>query len=110
VNMHKYKIITLSKKEEVMDYYEKNGYKKTIKKYKVALSTLVYWRARIKAASPSDTHPLARRYLIRPETISFVKELHKKNPSYTLRRLQQEVSKKCQSISTTRIWHIVNDR
>jgi len=109
VKMRKYKIITLDKKEEVMRYYKKHGYKKTINKYKVSLSTLIYWKARIKAASPADSHPLARRYLIRPETVSFVKELHKKNPSYTLRRLQQEVSKKCQSISTTRIWHIIND-
>ena len=108
--MHKYKILKLSEKEELLEYYDQYGYEKTFKKYGVPLSTIAYWKARIKAAKPSDPHPLARRYLIRPETIALVKELHKKYPTHTLRQIQEEVTKKCQSISITRLWHIIKGR
>lgn len=108
--MHKYKILTLKKKEELMEYYKQHGYKETFKKYKIPFATVAYWQARINASKPSDPHPLARRYLIRPETIALVKELHKKHPTRTLQQLKQEVSKKCQSISITRIWHIIKDK
>ncbi len=108
--MYKYKILTLSEKEELIEYYNKHGYKETFKKYQVPLATIAYWKARIKSAKPSDRHPLARRYLIRPETIALVKELHKKYPDYTLEKLKKEVSKKRQSISITRVWHIIKGK
>ncbi len=108
--MHKYKILTLSEKEELLEYYKQHGYKETFKKYKVPFATIAYWQSRIKAAKPSDPHPLARRYLIRPETIALVKELHKKYPNRTLKQIKQEVTRKRQSISITRIWHIIKDK
>ena len=108
--MRKYKILTLSEKEELLEYYKQHSYKETFKKYKVPLATIAYWRARIKKAKASDKHPLARRYLIRPETIALVKELHKKYPTRTLEQLKKEVSQKRQSISVTRIWHIIKGR
>ena len=108
--MHKYRILTLNEKEELIEYYKKHGYKETFKKYKISRATIAFWQSRIKSAKPSDPHPLARRYLIRPETIALVKELHKKYPNYTLERLKKEVTKKCQSISITRIWHIIKSR
>ncbi len=110
MHKHKYKILTLNKKEELIEYYKQHGYEATFKKYQVPLATIMYWKARIKAAKPSDPHPLARRYLIRPETIALVKELHKKYPARTLREIQEEVTKKRQSISITRIWHIISGR
>lgn len=103
----KYKILTLSEKEELMKYYEQHGYKETCKKYHIPVATISYWKARIREAKPSDPHPLARRYLIRPETIALVKEIHKKDPNRTLRLIQEEVTKKSQSISITRLWHII---
>jgi len=108
--MRKYRILKLNEKEELLEYYKQHGYEETFKKYKVPLATIVYWQARIKAAKASDPHPLARRYLIRPETIALVKELRKKHPAYTLQRLKEEVTKKRQSISITRIWHIIKGR
>ena len=108
--MHKYKILTLSEKEKLIEFYKQHGYEETFKKYQVPRATIAYWRARIKAAKPSEPHPLARRYLIRPETIALVKELHKKYPSYTLEQLKKEVTKKRQSISVTRIWHIIKNK
>ena len=108
--MHKYKILTLSEKEELLEYYKQHGYKETFKKYQVPFATIAYWQSRIKAAKPSDPHPLARRYLIRPETIALVKELHKKYPNRTLKQIKQEVTRKRQSISITRIWHIIKDK
>ena len=106
----KYRILTLSEKEELIEYCKRHGYEDTVKKYRVSLSTIAYWQSRIKAAKPSDPHPLARRYLIRPETIALVKELHKKYPNRTLRDLKEEVTKKRQSISITRLWHIISGR
>ena len=108
--MHKYQILTVKKKEEIVKYCNRYGYKETCKKYNVSLSTVVSWKARIKAAKPSDPHPLARRYLIRPETIAMVKELHKKYPTRTLRQISEEVTKKCQHISITRAWHAIKGR
>ena len=108
--MRKYKILTLNEKEKLIEYYKQHGYEETFKKYQVPLATIAYWQARIKAAKGNDPHPLARRYLIRPETIALVKELHKKHPTRTLKQLQQEVTKKRQSISLTRIWHIIKGR
>ena len=110
MHKRKYKIFTLSEKEELMKYYKQHGYKETFKKYKIPLATVAYWQARIKEAKPSDPHPLARRYLIRPETIALVKDLHKKYPKRTLRELKEEVTKKRQSISITRLWHIISGR
>ena len=106
-HMRKYKILKLSEKEELMKYYEEHGGKETVKKYKVSLGTIIYWKKRIKDSKPSDPHPLARRYLIRPETIALVKELHKKYPNRTLQQLKDEVTQKRQSISITRLWHII---
>ena len=105
--MSKYRILKLSEKEELLKYYKQYGYAETFKKYKVPLATIMYWKARIKSAKPSDPHPLARRYLIRPETIALVKKLHKKYPNRTLQQLREEVTKKSQSISITRLWHII---
>ncbi len=108
--MRKYKILKLNEKEELLKYYKQHGYKETFKKYQVSLATISYWLARIKSAKKSDPHPLARRYLIRPETVALVKELRKKHPEYTLERIREEVSKKRQSISLTRVWHAIKDR
>ena len=112
MNKHKrkYKILTLSEKEEVMKYYKQYGYKETAKKYQIPVATIIYWQERIKEAKASDAHPLARRYLIRPETIALVKKLHKKYPTRTLRQISEEVTKKCQHISITRTWHIISGR
>lgn len=110
MNKRKYRILTLKEKEELMEYCKRHGYKETCKKYKVPFATVVAWKARIKAAKPSDPHPLARRYLIRPETIALVKELHKKYPNYTLQQISEEVTKKCQHISLTRTWHVISGR
>ena len=110
MHIRKYKILTLNEKEKLMEFYKQHGYEETFKKYQIPLATIVYWRARIKAAKPSDPHPLARRYLIRPETVALVKELHKKYPSHTLEQLKKEVAKKGQSISITRIWHIIKGK
>ena len=112
MSMHKrkYKILTLSEKEQLIEYYNKHGYKETYKKYQVPRATIAYWQERIKKAKASDKHPLARRYLIRPETIALVKELHKKYPNRTLRELKEEVTQKRQSISITRLWHIISGR
>ena len=109
-NKRKYKILTLSEKEELMKYYEQHGYKETAKKYRIPRATIVYWQTRIKTAKTSDAHPLARRYLIRPETIALVKELHKKYPTRTLKQISEEVTKKSQHISITRTWHIISGR
>ena len=108
--MTKYKIFTLSEKEALIKYYQQHGWKETFKKYKVSRSSLVYWLTRIKNAKPSDPHPLARRYKIRPETVALVKELHKKQPTLSLEEIKQEVTKKRQSISQTTIWHIIKGR
>ena len=109
MNKNKYRIFTLKEKEELMEFYKQHGYKETYKKYKVPHGTIVYWQSRIKKAKPSDPHPLARRYLIRPETVAFVQELHKKYPTYTLEQMKKEVTKKCQSISITKLWHIIKE-
>ena len=106
----KYNILTLSQKEEVMEFFKQHGYKETMKKYQIPLATIVYWQSRIKEAKASDPHPLARRYLIRPETIALVKEIHKKYPTRTLKQISEEVTKKCQHISITRAWHIISGR
>ncbi len=107
--MRKYKIFTLKEKEEIMACYKQHGYKETFKRYKVGYNTIVYWKTRIKDAKPSDPHPLARRYLIRPKTVAFVQKLHKKYPTRTLEQLKKEVTAKCQSISITKLWHIIKE-
>ncbi len=108
--MYKYKILTLSQKEELMKYYDKHGWKETFKKYQIPRASFAHWQARIREADPSDPHPLARRYKIRPETIALVKEMHKKQPTLSLEQIRQEVTKKRQSISKTTIWHIIKGR
>ena len=110
MHKHKYKILTLNKKEELIEYYKQHGYEATFKKYQVPLATIMYWKARIKAAKPSDPHPLARRYLVRPEIVAYIKEVHKKHPANTLRQIQEEVAKKYQVVSLTRIWHAITGR
>ena len=110
MNMNKYRILTLSEKEELMEYCETHTLCEAAKKYKVPATTIAYWKARVRKAKASDAHPLARRYKIRPETIALVKELHKKYPNRTLEQLKKEVTKKRQSISITRIWHIITGR
>ena len=107
MHKRKYKILTLSEKEELIEYCKDHSYQEASKKYKVPTTTIVYWHARIRGSKPSDPHPLARRYLIRPETIAFAKELHRKYPNHTLQQLREEITKKCQSISITRLWHII---
>ena len=109
-NMTKYKIFTLKEKEELMKYYQQHGWKETYKKYKVSRASLAHWQARVKEAKPSDPHPLARRYKIRQETVTLVRELHKKQPTLSLEEIKQEVTKKRQSISRTTIWHIIKER
>ena len=76
--MAKYSIHTLSEKEAIVDFYQKNGWDAVFKKYKTPRATLARWVGLVKHADPSDTHPLARRRLIRPETVAFVKQYHKK--------------------------------
>lgn len=108
--MHKYRILTLSEKEELMKYCNQYGSKEASKKYKVPIATIAYWQARVKSAKSSDAHPLARRYLVRPEIVAYIKELRKKHPANTLRQIQEEVAKKYQVVSLTRIWHAITGR
>ncbi|MBR4355865.1 MAG: hypothetical protein IKP96_04800 [Elusimicrobiaceae bacterium] len=105
----KYKIRTLSEKEAICKYYEKNGWKATFEKYAISRQTLVHWRRRIKEAKPSVAHPLSRKIQTRsarPEIIALVKKLHKEDPSLSLEQIRLKVCKK-QNISRTVVWHIV---
>ena len=69
----------------------------------------MHWQERVKTASPTDKHPLARRYLIRPETVALVKKMNKEHPEYSLDEIRVEVSKQ-QRISRTTVWHILAGR
>lgn len=109
-SMAKYSIHTLSEKEAIVDFYQKNGWDAVFKKYKTPRATLARWVGLVKHADPSDTHPLARRRLIRPETVAFVKQYHKKHPELSLEQLRRVICKEKQKISRTTIWHILNDR
>ena len=108
--MSKYAIKTLSEKEAIMEYYNQNGWQATEKKYHVSRGTFAHWLARVKHAGKSESHPLARRYLIRPETVAFVKQLYKKNPGMSLAQIREETCSKRQKISRTTIWHIITGR
>lgn len=109
-NMAKYNICSLSKKEEIIRFYQENGWQAVYKKYSIPRATLARWSARVKHASPNDAHPLARRRLIRPETVAFVKQAHKKNPGLSLEQVRQMTCQQRQKISRTTVWHIINDR
>lgn len=110
MHKRKYKILTLSEKEELIEYCKHHTIRETSKEYKVSATTIAYWKSRVKKAKPSDPHPLARRYLIRPETVALAKELRKKYPTRTLSQLQEEITKRTQSISLTKLWHIITGR
>ncbi len=109
-DMAKYNICSLSKKEEIIRFYQENGWKAVSKKYNIPRATLARWSFRVKHASPSEAHPLARRRLIRPETVAFVKQQHKKQPTLSLEQIRQIVCQQKQKISRTTVWHIINDR
>lgn len=107
--MAKYKIRTLQEKEAIMACYKQHGWKVTSKKYQLSRATLVHWQLRIKEAGNSDAHPLARRRHIRPETVAYVKQLHKQHPDFSIGQLREEACQK-QKISRTTIWHIIKGR
>jgi len=107
--MNKYTIRTTSEKEAIVKYYREHGWQAVVDKYHVSRGTFAHWLARIKNAKKTDAHPLARRYLIRPETVAYVKQLHKKQPGVSLSVLLEQARKK-QKISRTTIWHIINGR
>ena len=104
--MAKYNIRTLSEKEAILSYYQRHGWQATLKKYDVSRASLVNWQLRAKAAKASDKHPLARHYMVRPETVAFVKQLHKKHPNMSLSQLMEKARQK-QSISRTTVWKII---
>ncbi|WP_428075483.1 hypothetical protein [Candidatus Avelusimicrobium luingense] len=108
--MSKYTIRTTSEKEEIMKYYRDHGWKAVDEKYHVSRGSFAHWLARIKNAKKTDAHPLARRYLIRPETVEFVKQVHKKNPGISLAGIVEQTTKKRQKISRTTVWHIITGR
>ena len=107
--MSKYHIRTLQEKEAIVSHYKQHGWQATAEKYHLSRATFSHWQARLKTAKASDLHPLARRRLIRPETVALVKQIYQKEPGLSLSQIQQKVSKK-QSISKTTIWHIIQGR
>lgn len=109
-NMNKYTIRTTNEKEEIMKCYHDHGWQAVEKKYHVSRGTFAHWLARVKNAKKTDAHPLARRYLIRPETVDFVKQMHKKQPEVSLATIVAQTTKKKQKISRTTVWHIINGR
>ena len=108
--MAKYNIHTLVEKEAIVNFYQQNGWQAVFKKYSVPRATLARWMSLVKNADSSNAHPLARRRLIRPETVAFVKQYHKKHPELSLEQLRRVICQQKQKISRTTIWHILNDR
>ncbi len=107
--MAKYNIRTLEEKEAIWAFYQKHGFKKMYEKYGVSRSLMSVWRERIETADASNKHPLARRYLVGPSKIAYVKQMRKENPSLSLEQLRQKILPKFK-ISKTSIWHILTGR
>ena len=110
IDMSKYTIRTLSEKEELMKFYQQHGWKETFKKYRVSRASFAHWLQRVKSADAATAHPLARRRLIRPDTVAYVKQLRKKHPEFSLAQIKEDTCNKQQKISRTTIWHIINGR
>ena len=109
IRKKKYNIKTLSQKEAIWKFYQKHGWKATGKKYGVSYQTFVHWRARVKKASVSNLHPLARSpktRTIRKETADLVLRLHHTRPQLSIAEIREIVWPK-QHISRTTIWHIL---
>ncbi len=109
MRMTKYNIRTLEEKEAIWKYYQKHGWKKMNEKYGVSRSLMAVWKSRVVNATSSDKHPLARHYLVGPDKIAYVKQMHKENPTLSLEQLRQKILPKFK-ISKTSIWHILTGR
>lgn len=107
--MAKYKIRTLEEKEAIWKYYQKHGFKKMHEKYGVSRSLITVWKERVENATAEDKRPLARRYMIGPEKIAYIKQLRKDNPTLSLDQLKEKALPKYK-ISKTSIWHILTGR
>ncbi len=106
--MAKYNIRTIAEKEAIWKYYQKHGWKKMNEKYGVSRSLIAVWKGRIETAVPGQ-NPLARRYLVGPDKIAYVKQMRKENPTLSLEQLRQKILPKFK-ISKTSIWHILTGR
>jgi len=109
VYMAKYNIRTVKEKEAIWKYYQKHGWKKMHEKYGVSRSLMYVWKDRIENAKSTDKHPLARRYLVGPDKVAYVKQMSKENPTLSLEQLRQKILPKFK-ISKTSIWHILTGR
>lgn len=107
--MSKYNIRTTKEKEAVWEYFQKHGWKKANEKYGVSRSLMSVWGLRIKNADPSDPHPLARRYLVGPDKVAYIKQLRQEYPTLSLEKLREKALSKYK-ISKTSIWHILSGR
>lgn len=108
----KYKIRTIKEKVQIVNYYQKQGYRATIKKFGAKQATVVYWIKKLAQGSVNGKHPLARkdkRHTIREDTVAVVKKIHREQPHLTLRQIR-EIACKTQRISCTTVWHIIKGR
>lgn len=102
--MAKYNIKTVAQKEAILKYYWQHGWKPTGKKYNIPRGSVMNWEKQLKTEGSLERRP--KTHTVRQETVTYVRQLHKKYPDATIAEVRDMACKK-QKISRTTVWLIL---